>query len=104
MKNPDCVALPLQILTNVVPGKGHNSRYVLSQNPRRSNFSDQPRKFRPEISVVVFPFLASCKREGLTGKTAVDDVHCSNFFTSHCLYVVINRNVGPVSIEYQSAE
>jgi hypothetical protein len=82
MKNPDGVTLPLQILTNVVRGKGEDSRHVFSHNPIRFNFSDQPRKLRPEISIVVFPFLAAGKREGLTRKSAVNDVNCFNFFTS----------------------
>jgi hypothetical protein len=100
MKNPDGVTLPLQILTNVVRGKGQNSRYVLSHNPSRFNFSDQPRKLRPEISVVVFPLSIPCKRKGLTGKTAVDNVNCANLLTSQCFNVVIDWNTRPMPVEY----
>jgi hypothetical protein len=103
-KNPDCVALPLQILTNVVCGKIEYSRYVLSHNPSRFNFSDQPRKFRPEIPVVAFPFLASGKRKGLTGKSAVDDVNGSNLLTSQCSNVVVKWNVRPVPGQHRAAK
>jgi hypothetical protein len=81
-KNPDGVALPLQILTNVVRGKPHDPRYVFTHNPSRFNFPDHPRKLRPEISVVAFPFLGSGDRKWLTGKTAEDDINLSNFSTS----------------------
>jgi hypothetical protein len=104
MKNPDGVTLPLQILANVVRGKGQNSRYVFSHNPIRFNFSDQPRKLRPEISIVFFPFFGSGNREGLTGKTAIDDVNISNFFTFQCFDVVIDWYIGPMPIKYRSAK
>jgi hypothetical protein len=104
MKNPDCVALPLQILTNVVRGKGEDSRYVFSDNPSRFKFSDQPREVRPEIPAVVFRFPVSGDRKGLTGKTAVDDVNRSNFFTPQCFYVVVNGNVRPMLPENSLAK
>jgi hypothetical protein len=95
-KNPDCVALALQILANVVCGKVQDSRYVFTHNPSRSNFPDQPRKFRPEVPVVVLRFLPSGTRKGLTGKTAEDDVNSSNFFTSQFFDISVERNVRPV--------
>jgi hypothetical protein len=104
MKNPDCVALPLQVLTNVVRGKVQDSRYVFTHNPSRSNFGDQPRKLRPEIAVVVFRLLGSGNREGLTGKPAEDDVNRSNFLTSQCFDVSVNRYVRPVAAQNSLAE
>jgi hypothetical protein len=103
-KNPDGVALPLQILTNVVRGKGEDSRYVFSDNPSRSNFPDQPRKFRPEVAVVVFPFFGAGNRKWLTGKTSVDDVNRSNLITSQCFDVVVDGNIRPVPAEYRPAK
>jgi hypothetical protein len=82
MKNPNGVTLPLQILTNVVRGKGEDSRYVFSHNPSRSNFSDQPRKLRPEMAFVVFSVAASGAGKGLTREPTIDDVNCFNFSTS----------------------
>jgi hypothetical protein len=73
--NPDRVAVTLQVRTNVVSGKGQDSRNVLSDNPTRHNFGDQARKLRPQISVVAFPFLVSRQAEWqlLAGETAVNE-------------------------------
>jgi hypothetical protein len=104
MKNPDGVPLALQILTNVVRGKGEDSRYVFTHNPSRFKLSDQPREVRPEIAVVVFPLLASGNRKGLAGKTAVDDVNRSNVLTPQCFDIGIDRNIRPMPMEYRSAK
>ena len=98
--NPDAVAETLQILADVVGGNGEDSRYVLSNNPTRSSFADQPRKFRPEIPVVFFTFLVPCNREGLTGKTTKDDVNSTEIFTSHLFDVVHDIHSRPVFTQH----
>jgi hypothetical protein len=65
LPNPDAVAEALQTLTNVVSGKFDDARYVFSDDPTWSNFSDQARKFRPEISIVVPAFLLTRHAERL---------------------------------------
>jgi hypothetical protein len=78
IENPDGVAETLQILTNVALGKFDDSRNVFSDHPKRSNFLDQARKFRPEIPVVVPAFPLACQRKGLLAwKSPVYD--CDSF-------------------------
>jgi hypothetical protein len=73
---PDAVAEALQVRANVVSGNPHDPRYVFSDDPTRSNFHDQARKLRPQISAVGFPFLFSSHAEGLTGKSSVNNINC----------------------------
>jgi hypothetical protein len=104
MKNPNGVTLPLQILTNVVRGKIEDSRYVFSDNPSRFKLSDQPRKLRPEIPVVVFPVSTTGVRKALTGEASEDDVNRFNFLTSQGLNIVVKRDVRPMPAKNPLAE
>jgi hypothetical protein len=75
LPNPNAVTETLQVRANVINGKFDDSRYVLSDHPTRSNFSDQARKFRPEISLVVpaFPLTRQAKGQLLARKSSVYD-------------------------------
>jgi len=77
IKNRDVVTFTLQVLTNCVPGKGHDSRYVLTHNPTRRKFGDNAQHFGPKVAVVVFPLALAREREGLAGEPAGDEVNGS---------------------------
>jgi hypothetical protein len=111
--NPDGVTEALQVLTNGIGGNSDDARDVFSDDPTRPNFSDQARKFWPEIPVVAFPFLLSSHAEWLTGKPSVDDVDCFTaevaFTINHLLSgqvknVLVDWYIGPAASEHRSAK
>jgi hypothetical protein len=86
MPYPDGVAKTLQTGTNIVRRELENARDIFSDDPTQSNFSDQPRKLRPQIPVVPFRFLLSSHAEGLTGKTSVDKLDWRYSCIDHHLF------------------
>jgi hypothetical protein len=105
--NPDGVAETLQVLANVISGNGQDPRYVFSNDPMRSNFSDQPRKFRPQVSIVVPSGLLTSHGEGLLAwKSAENNVNCSPIpnhllyhFTGQVVYVLKKWDSRPVFVK-----
>ena len=63
---------------SVVPS--NKATHVLSDDPYRLKFSNDPKHFRPEIAVVLCSFSLSGLGEWLAGKSASEDE--SPFFTS----------------------
>jgi hypothetical protein len=113
LPNPDGVAEALQTLTNVVSGKFDDSRYVFSHDPTRSNFSDQARKFRPEIPVVVPRFPLTCHAEGqlLAWKSSVYDINSfpavpmpNHLLSREIADIFVNRHVWPMPSQNVTAE
>lgn len=102
--NPDAVPETLQILADVIGGNGKDARYVLSHNPTRANFSDQPRKLRPEESIVVPSFPVTSHGEGLAWEPSVNNVNCSDIRTLHLPHVPEQGHIRPVFPKYLSAE
>jgi hypothetical protein len=115
-ENPDGVTLSLQILTNVVRGKGEDSRYGLKNAPNRLNFTDQPRAFGPEIPFVRFRPAPAGARKGLARKSPVDDVDTTlfiffaianrlhNSLAGQFAHIVENGDAGPAFSQYRPAK
>ena len=102
--NPDLVAEMLQILADVIGGKGKDARDVLSNDPTRANLSDQPRKLRPQESIVVPSFPVTSHGEGLAWESSVNNVNCSDIRTLHLPHVLKQRHIRPVFPKYLPAE
>jgi hypothetical protein len=102
--NPDGVTETLQVRANVVSGNSQDARNILSDDPTRSNFGDQARKFRPQIPLVILPFPLTSHGEGLLAwKSSVDDVDCFpavpmpyHLLPSEVKNVLIDRHARPM--------
>lgn len=76
MKHDDVIACAFQILDHLPGGNLEDSRYILTDDAMRAQFSDNPQHLRPEVTVVVFPFLLSSHGKGLAGESTGYNVNC----------------------------
>ena len=76
MKHDDVIACALQILDHLPGGNLEDSRYILTDDATRAQFSDNPEHLRPEVTIVFFSLLLSSHGKWLAGKSTGYNVNC----------------------------